>query len=80
MLGAINTITKDFRIEGVLSSDAETLKKFITTYIPKGSNITTDGWVGYAFLNDLDSPITTVQVILDLASNRHPMLNRCGLY
>ena len=58
MLGAINTITKDFRIEGVLSSDAETLKKFITTYIPKGSNITTDGWVGYAFLNDLDSGYT----------------------
>jgi hypothetical protein len=42
-VGAINTIIKDFRIEGVLSRDAETLKIFITTYIPLGSNITTDG-------------------------------------
>ena len=57
MLGAINNTTKDFRIEGVLSRNEDTLKKFIITYIPIGSNVSTDGWTGYTFLNSLDSII-----------------------
>ena len=51
ILGAINNRTKDFRLEAVLSRDSETLKDFITTYVPRGSNIVTDSWMGYHFLD-----------------------------
>ena len=74
MLLAINNSIKDFRIEGVLSSDAETLKKFITTYIPIGSNVTTDGWNGYTFLNALESYKINFSKINNILN--HPMLKR----
>lgn len=51
ILGAINDRTKDFRLEVFLKCDSETLKNFITTYVPRGSNIVTDSWMGYHFLD-----------------------------
>ncbi len=54
----INIRKKDFRIKGVLKSDSETLKKFITVYVPNGSNIVTDQWVGYYFLDRNNSGYT----------------------
>ena len=35
ILGAINNRTKDFRVEAVLNRDSETLKTFITSYVPE---------------------------------------------
>ena len=55
LLGAIDNITKVFRIEGTYTRDAVTLEKFITLNIETGNNIVTDGRSGYAFLDAPDS-------------------------
>ena len=52
IIGAINTQSKEFRLEGVYERNGENIKKFITKYIESGNNIITDGWSGYNFLNN----------------------------
>ena len=55
ILGAINTQTKEFRLEATLDRSEATLKKFIMKYIEEGNTIITDGWAGYNFLNNNSS-------------------------
>ena len=55
LIGIINNITKDFRIEGTLNRDSDTLKNFIVKYVDKGNTIISDGWADYGFLNSPNS-------------------------
>ena len=54
VLGAINTQSKEFRIELYYERNEDILKKFITTYIDTSNSIITDGWPEYLFLNTPD--------------------------
>lgn len=49
-MGLINTSSKEFRILATKNNDSQTLKNFITKFIPSGSNIITESWIGYNFL------------------------------
>ena len=68
IIGCINNLTKDFRIEAAKNRNSNTLKNFITSYIDSGNKIITDGWSGYLFLNSLSittgKPTITGRVIL----------------
>lgn len=55
IVGITNNNTKDFRLEGVLVRDSNTLEKFVTKFVPKGTHIVTDGWAGYNFINSPNS-------------------------
>ena len=52
VLGIIDNSSKDFRLEGTILRDAETLKKFVKKFVAPGNTIVTDGWLGYSFLED----------------------------
>ena len=49
---AINTQTKEFRLEANLDRNEVNLKKFIIKYIEEGNSIITDGCSGYNFLKN----------------------------
>ena len=44
ILGGINKLTKDCRLEG-LNRDTHNLKNFITNYIPIESKVVKDSWI-----------------------------------
>lgn len=54
VIGIINNLTKDFRLEATKSRDAETLEKFLINYIQPGNTIICDGWSGYQFIDGLN--------------------------
>ena len=54
VLGWINNVTKDFRLEVTKNRTREILKNFLNKYIDSGNKIITDGWVGYVFINSLE--------------------------
>ena len=49
VLGIIDNSNKDFRLEGTILRDTETLKKFVKKFVAPGNTIVTDGWLGYSF-------------------------------
>ena len=51
LFGAINNISKEFRIEVCFERNTDTMKKFIEKYIPIGNTIITDGFPSYNFLD-----------------------------
>lgn len=44
IIGAINTTTKEFRIEPIKERYSELINTFISSYIDKGNHIICDGW------------------------------------
>ena len=50
ILGAVDNISKDFRLKGSYGRNNNTLRKFLTNHIGKGNNIIIDGWFRYNFL------------------------------
>ena len=55
VVGLINNYSREIRLEIVENRSAETMKKIITTLIPKGNRIITDAAACYNWLNDPDS-------------------------
>lgn len=55
LIGAINTINKNIRLDILPSRDVNILKIFVKNHIIPDTNITKEGWVGYTFLHDDDS-------------------------
>ena len=53
VLNIINTSNKNFRLMVTLNRDTSTLKNFITSFVPPGNNIITDGFQEYNFLTEL---------------------------
>ena len=54
VLDIIDNSKKDFRLEGTILRDSETLKKFVKKFVTPGNTIVTEGWSGYSFLEDED--------------------------
>lgn len=55
LLGLINNRTKEFRLQATTTRNSINLKKFIISYIDSGNTIITEGWQGYAFLQNNNS-------------------------
>ena len=55
LLGAIETVTKEVRLELIPNRNTATIKKFFFNHIMAGTHITHDGWQGYSFLRGYDS-------------------------
>ena len=55
ILGIIDTSSKEFRLERYLSRNSEILKKFISKFAKSGNTIISDHWIGYDFLDRMDS-------------------------
>ena len=55
LLGVINNTTKQFRIVGTLTRDANAISKFIKKFICPGNIIITDSWQAYNWLNEPNS-------------------------
>ena len=55
VLGAIENDTRYFKIILSRDRDANTIKKFMTRFIPKVNKIVTDGWPSYDWLDDTNS-------------------------
>ena len=50
ILGIINTSSKQFRLEGCLSRNNDTLKKFIIKFVKSGNSVISEHWIDYNFL------------------------------
>lgn len=55
IIGIIETSSKNFRFEGSILRNGETLKKFITKLVKKSNTIISDMWPGYEFLDNIHS-------------------------
>lgn len=53
VLGIIENTTKQFRIVATKNRNSDNLSKFITTFVPKGNYIISDGWQGYQWLDNI---------------------------
>ena len=53
VIGAVDNVTKDFRVDIAYKRNETILKEFITTYIERGNKLITNGWAGYSFIGDL---------------------------
>ena len=58
IVGALDTETKELRMDIMVHRNANNLKIFITNHIIPGTNIIHDGWRGYFFLDSDDSVYT----------------------
>ena len=58
IVGAVDTDTKELRMDIMSNRNSSNLKIFITNHIIPGTNIIHDGWRGYAFLNSDNSVYT----------------------
>ena len=58
VIGIINNLTKNFRLEISKQRNEEVLKKIITAHVKSGNTIVSDGWSGYNFLSRPDSQYT----------------------
>lgn len=54
VVGAVDNITKDFRVDIAFRRNEVVLKTFITNYIEKGNKLITDGWNGYSFIDEMN--------------------------
>ena len=54
VIGAINNLSKDFRVDIAYKRNSEVLKTFIERYIEKGNKIITDDWSGYSFNHNME--------------------------
>ena len=55
LVSAIDTTTKNIRLDVLSEKSGSNLKIFVTNHIIPGSNIVHDDWEGYNFLDDDDS-------------------------
>lgn len=55
VIGAIETSTKEIRIDIIHGRTANNIEKFIKKYIPSHSTVITDGWSGYQWMNRINS-------------------------
>ena len=55
IVGAIDTTTKNVRLDVIPERNGHNLKIFVSNHILPGSNLTHDGWQGYNFIDDDDS-------------------------
>ena len=62
ILGIIDKISKDFRLNLTLDRNQETLKNFITRYVEPGNTIVTDGLSGYDFLSNNEDYIHDIHL------------------
>ena len=53
VIGAVDNVTKDFRVDISFKRNEAVLKEFIMTHIERGNKLITDGWAGYSFIDDL---------------------------
>ena len=53
VIGAIDNLTKDFRIDIAFRRNQNVLKTFITQYIEEDNKLITDGWSGYSFIDEM---------------------------
>ena len=51
VIGAIETTTKELRIDIIHGRNATNIEKFIKKYIPPNNYVITDGWSGYQWMN-----------------------------
>ena len=61
-IGAVDNISKDFRVDIAFKRDESILKKFIITHIESGNKIITDGWAGYSFIDQLQGYTREVHI------------------
>ncbi len=54
VIGAVDNITKDFRVDMAFKRNEVVLKTFITNYIEKGNKLITDGWNGHSFIDEMN--------------------------
>lgn len=54
VIGAINTITKTFRIEPIKERNSSIIKTFINSYIEEGNHLICDGWGGYNVIDQMN--------------------------
>ena len=57
VLGIVDNISKDFRLEITNQWNQQVLKKFITTYVETGNTIINEGWSEYNFINNMNGYI-----------------------
>ena len=57
VLGIVDNLTKDFRLDLSLDRNQERIKSVITQYVESGNTIVTDGWQDYNFLDTSDDYI-----------------------
>ena len=62
VLGIVDNISKDFRLEITNQWNQQVLKKFITTYVETGNTIITEGWSGYNFNNNMHGYIRDMYI------------------
>ena len=55
IVGAIDTTTKNVRLDYLPERNGHNLKIFVNNHILPGTNLTHDGWQGYNFLDNEDS-------------------------
>ena len=54
VLGIIDNISKDFRLDITYQRNQNNLKSFIMNYVLSGIHIVCDGWAGYAFIDNME--------------------------
>ena len=62
VLGIVENLTKDFRLDLSLDRNQERIKSFITQYVESDNTIVTDGWQGYNVLDTSDDYIHEVHI------------------
>ena len=54
VIGAVDNITKDFRVDIASKRNEVVLKTFITNYIKKGNKLIIHGWNRYSFIDEMN--------------------------
>lgn len=54
VIGIINNVNKDFRLEASIRRDTDTIKKFLLKFIDSNNRIISDGWTGYNFIRNFN--------------------------
>ncbi len=63
LFGVINNPTKKFRIVYSFSRDSSTLSLFIKKFVTLGSQIVTDSWGGYNWIDSAESGYQHITII-----------------
>lgn len=54
VIGALNNLAKDIRIDISFKRNSEVLKIFIERYIEERNKLITDAWSGYSFIDNME--------------------------
>lgn len=68
LLGAIETVKKEVRLEFISNKNTATIKKFFLNHIMARTHITHDGCQGYSFLrgNDQDGLKKNITMVVEI--------------